>query len=85
MPLMQCQHYRTGLLCSQCVTGYIQHDMHLGYHGARSAPTSLSFIWLLGYLFTGLLLTIMLFSVNLTVTYRIEILTLYANDIQINC
>ena len=77
----QCQHHRTGILCSQCVTGY---SMVFGSSRCKKC-TNLSLFYILSYLFTGLLLAIILFSLNLTVTTgTTNCLILYTNIIQIN-
>ena len=80
-PDSQCQPHRTGLLCSQCVEGY---SLVFGSNQCENC-SNVHLLFILLILLTGLLLILMLFCLNLTVTRgTFNGLILYVNVIQIN-
>ena len=80
-PDTQCQSHRTGLLCSKCEKGY---SIIVGSSRCKLC-TNMSLFYIISYLLSGLLLIIILFSLNITVTTgTANCIILYTNTIQIN-
>ena len=80
-PDIQCQQHRTGSLCSQCMPGY---SLVLGSLECKKCTNAhLAFITVI--LFNGLLVLILIFILNFTVTVGTpNALILYLNVIRIN-
>ena len=80
-PDIQCQQHRTGSLCSQCMPGY---SLVLGSLVCKKCTNAhLAFITVI--LFNGLLVLILIFILNFTVTVGTpNALILYLNVIRIN-
>ena len=80
-PDAQCQHHRTSLLCSQCRNGY---SVVFGSDRCKKCSNT-HLLFILFTLSTGLLLVVLLFCLNLTVTSgTMNGLILYVNIIEIN-
>ena len=80
-PDTQCQQHRTGILCSQCKVGY---SLVLGSSRCKKCSNAhLAFIALV--IFNGIVLFIIIFLLNLTVTVgTLNAVILYTHIIQIN-
>ena len=80
-PDTQCQQHRTGILCSQCKVGY---SLVLGSSKCKKCSNAhLAFIALV--IFNGIVLFIIIFLLNLTVTVgTLNAVILYTHIIQIN-
>ena len=80
-PDTQCQFNRTGILCSQC-----QHDLSMVFGSSRCMKcTNLHILITIIVIVAGIVLVVLLYLLNLTVTKAtINGIILYANIISIN-
>ena len=77
----QCEPHRTGLLCGKCEDGY---SLTLGNHNCEKC-SNIYLLLILLFAVAGLLLVVLLFALNLTVTEgNINGLVFYANVMAMN-
>ena len=81
-PDPQCAFHRSGVLCGECADGY---SLLLGSNECGECPNDNSLSLLLVFGVAGILLIVLLFTLNLTVTMgTINGLIFYANVVQVN-